>query len=556
MLYRLFVMIELLALDTKSIKNSISMRLLSSVLSIYFLLTLLVTGIHIAVEYQDAKNEVQNVLEASEQTFHDILATDLWNYDLEQLNITAESIKGLPDITGVEVMGADKKVLFSSGNTLERTAEKEGLFWHEFTLIKTMKDEGTDLGQVRLYSDRSVIINSIKSGVYTLAINAVIKTMALVVLVTIVFRKLLTVPLGMLAQHANSIDPDHAVFKRISIAKNNNDELGVVQNALNSMMDKTVETIKKLDTVNQELEERVIERTEKLNRTVTQLDVEREALKEEVAIRQQREAALAQSLEDLKLAQGKLIESEKLASLGGLVAGVAHEINTPVGLSLTGISHFEHMVEDINKQFKAGELEEDDFVRFTKDSAELAKTIHVSLARAANLVKSFKQVAVDQSSEEIRQFDILDYLKETMTSMHSQLKQSAVRFNVQCEQQVLMMTSYPGAWAQIFTNLIQNTLIHAYDKGQQGTVTLTFQLEAQQLLFEFKDNGKGMSVDTIERIFDPFFTTNRSNGGSGLGMNIIYNIVTQKLHGSISVKSELDGGSTFLISTPRTLSDK
>ncbi|MBQ4852201.1 ATP-binding protein [Pseudoalteromonas sp. MMG012] len=549
-------MIELLALDTKSIKNSISMRLLSSVLSIYFLLTLLVTGIHIAVEYQDAKNEVQNVLEASEQTFHDILATDLWNYDLEQLNITAESIKGLPDITGVEVMGADKKVLFSSGNTLERTAEKEGLFWHEFTLIKTMKDEGTDLGQVRLYSDRSVIINSIKSGVYTLAINAVIKTMALVVLVTIVFRKLLTVPLGMLAQHANSIDPDHAVFKRISIAKNNNDELGVVQNALNSMMDKTVETIKKLDTVNQELEERVIERTEKLNRTVTQLDVEREALKEEVAIRQQREAALAQSLEDLKLAQGKLIESEKLASLGGLVAGVAHEINTPVGLSLTGISHFEHMVEDINKQFKAGELEEDDFVRFTKDSAELAKTIHVSLARAANLVKSFKQVAVDQSSEEIRQFDILDYLKETMTSMHSQLKQSAVRFNVQCEQQVLMMTSYPGAWAQIFTNLIQNTLIHAYDKGQQGTVTLTFQLEAQQLLFEFKDNGKGMSVDTIERIFDPFFTTNRSNGGSGLGMNIIYNIVTQKLHGSISVKSELDGGSTFLISTPRTLSDK
>ncbi|TMP38843.1 hypothetical protein CWB96_09635 [Pseudoalteromonas citrea] len=548
-------MTALIALDTQSIKNSISMKLLSSVLSIYFLLTLIVTGVHIAVEYQDAKNEVQSVLEASEQTFHDILATDLWNYDLDQLNITAESIKRLPDITGIEVKGAEGTVLFSSGKTLDKTIQQDGLFWHQFTLVKTMNDENTDLGVVRLYSDRSVIINSIKSGVYTLAINAVIKTLALVVLVTIIFRKLLTLPLGLLARHADSIDPDNAVFNRIDIAKNTDDELGLVQNALNGMMEKTADTIKKLDTVNRELEQRVVERTEKLNRTVNQLDIERATLKEEVATRQQSEAALEQSLEDLKRAQGQLIESEKLASLGGLVAGVAHEINTPVGLSLTGISHFEHMVEDIDKLFQAGELEEDDFSRFTKDSRELAKTIHVSLARAANLVKSFKQVAVDQSSEEIREFDILEYLEETMTSMNSQLKQSNVNFEVVCNEQILMMTSYPGSWAQIFTNLIQNTLIHAYDKDQTGQVTLTFAKRADSLVLEFKDDGKGMSTQTIEKIFDPFFTTNRANGGSGLGMNIIYNIVTQKLSGTITVESEVGQGSSFYITAPIKLAN-
>ncbi|KAF7769876.1 hypothetical protein PCIT_a2793 [Pseudoalteromonas citrea] len=548
-------MTALIALDTQSIKNSISMKLLSSVLSIYFLLTLIVTGVHIAVEYQDAKNEVQSVLEASEQTFHDILATDLWNYDLDQLNITAESIKRLPDITGIEVKGADGNVLFSSGKTLDKTIQQDGLFWHQFTLVKTMNEENTDLGVVRLYSDRSVIINSIKSGVYTLAINAVIKTLALVVLVTIIFRKLLTLPLGLLARHADSIDPDNAVFNRIDIAKNTDDELGLVQNALNGMMEKTADTIKKLDTVNRELEKRVVERTEKLNRTVNQLDIERATLKEEVATRQQSEAALEQSLEDLKRAQGQLIESEKLASLGGLVAGVAHEINTPVGLSLTGISHFEHMVEDIDKLFQAGELEEDDFSRFTKDSKELAKTIHVSLARAANLVKSFKQVAVDQSSEEIREFDILEYLEETMTSMNSQLKQSDVNFDVVCNEQILMMTSYPGSWAQIFTNLIQNTLIHAYNKGQTGQVTLTFSKRADSLVLEFKDDGKGMSTQTIEKIFDPFFTTNRANGGSGLGMNIIYNIVTQKLSGTITVESEVGQGSSFYITAPIKLAN-
>ncbi|RJE77147.1 hypothetical protein BGP78_09940 [Pseudoalteromonas sp. MSK9-3] len=548
-------MTALIALDTQSIKNSISMKLLSSVLSIYFLLTLIVTGVHIAVEYQDAKNEVQSVLEASEQTFHDILATDLWNYDLDQLNITAESIKRLPDITGIEVKGAEGTVLFSSGKTLDKTIQQDGLFWHQFTLVKTMNDENTDLGVVRLYSDRSVIINSIKSGVYTLAINAVIKTLALVVLVTIIFRKLLTLPLGLLARHADSIDPDNAVFNRIDIAKNTDDELGLVQNALNGMMEKTADTIKKLDTVNRGLEQRVVERTEKLNRTVNQLDIERATLKEEVATRQQSEAALEQSLEDLKRAQGQLIESEKLASLGGLVAGVAHEINTPVGLSLTGISHFEHMVEDIDKLFQAGELEEDDFSRFTKDSRELAKTIHVSLARAANLVKSFKQVAVDQSSEEIREFDILEYLEETMTSMNSQLKQSNVNFEVVCNEQILMMTSYPGSWAQIFTNLIQNTLIHAYDKDQTGQVTLTFAKRADSLVLEFKDDGKGMSTQTIEKIFDPFFTTNRANGGSGLGMNIIYNIVTQKLSGTITVESEVGQGSSFYITAPIKLAN-
>lgn len=543
-----------LSLDAGSIKNSISLRLLGSVLSIYFIVTLFVTAVHIAIEYYDAKREVSEVLVASGETFHNILVTDLWNMDLDQLKITAVSILQLPHIVGIEVVGLDDNILYSSGIVSNDNTLAKGVFWYQFNLTFRTVEFSEAIGTVRLFSDRSVIIESIKSGIYTLVINAFIKTIVLILLFILVFDRLLTKPLGMLAKHAESINPNESKAEHIVVSENAQDELGILQNALNNLMDKTSETIEKLDNLNALLEQKVEERTRQLTYTVSQLDEEQAHLKKEVNIRKKSEAALATSLDNLKQAQSQLIEAEKMASLGGLVAGVAHEVNTPVGLSLTGISHFEYMVQALKKKFEAGELEEDEFIRFIQESEELGKTIHSSLERAANLINSFKQVAVDQSHEQIRCFDIVEYLHETMTSLSGMTRRSKVSFHIQPEQPYIELTNYAGYWAQIVTNLVQNTLIHAYEPKQEGQVSMVLKQAGTQLIFQFIDDGKGMDENTVSKVFEPFFTTNRKNGGSGLGMSVIYNIVTQKMKGTVTVKSQLGEGSVFTITVPLDVS--
>lgn len=550
----------MLALNKFSFANSISNRLLKVVLSIYFVLTFFVTSVHIYIEYNSAKENIKQELLISELTFSDILASDLWNYDLQQLEVTVKSIVQSPSVIGVSIEDMQGKVLYSLGDKVTETLPISRRFGYEYPLKYKYKGESKDevnnIGKVKLISDTNVIFDRIKVSIYTLLINAVIKTIALVFLVTIFFNRLLTRPLGKLAFDAEHIDFGNIQNQKIHVESKQGDELSVLEVALNKMIEKISSTISALNDLNKKLEDKVKERTTKLNNVIEQLDEEQIALKNEAIIRERSENALKTSLVELKLAQGQLIEAEKMASLGALVAGVAHEINTPVGLSLTGISHFEYTVNNLEKQFLEGELEEDKFKEFLGNSKELAKTIHISLNRAASLVKSFKQVAVDQSHDELRDFDIIDYLSETMLSLSNKLKQSSVKFEQTHNDSMIIINSYPGCWAQIFTNLIQNTLIHAYNHGDQGHVSLTLSQADDKLNFVFQDNGKGMDEITRSKIFDPFFTTNREGGGSGLGLNIIYNIITQQMHGTIKVESEVGKGTTFTIQTPLNLKNQ
>ncbi|KZN61828.1 hypothetical protein N473_21815 [Pseudoalteromonas luteoviolacea CPMOR-1] len=531
------------------VKNSISIRLLSIVLSIYLLLTAVVTCVHLYIDFINTKKESQAVLKASESTFGNILASDLWNLDYTQLDITAQSIINLPHIAGI-VLQDDKKFILTRGDIPDSAVNTDPQAFYQFPLV--MKSGGVEnkIGTVKLYADEGYIYDSMQSGIFLLIINALIKTAAIFVLVTIVFRKLLTAPLGKLAFQASKINADDMKSSHINIAQNPNDELGMLQSALNDMMHKTASSFEQLDSLNKNLEKIVDERTLELQQSVDQLHTQQAQLKNEIEVRHQSEAALKTSLDELKKTQNQLIESEKMASLGGLVAGVAHEINTPVGTSLTGVSHFKNTIENLHKKYEQGELEEDDFLKFIKDSTALTNTIEGSLERAANLVRSFKLVAVDQSAEEVREFDIVQYLKDTMTSLNSQLKQSNIAFRIDTEREVFLIKNFPGSWAQIFTNLIQNTLIHAYEPQVHGEVMIKFVQDGQDLVVLFSDDGKGMTETAKKKVFDPFYTTNRGNGGSGLGMNIIFNIVTQKMQGAISVDSTPNCGTTFTIKVP------
>ncbi|WP_108061479.1 nitrate- and nitrite sensing domain-containing protein [Poseidonibacter lekithochrous] len=252
------------------------------------------------------------------------------------------------------------------------------------------------------------------------------------------------------------------------------------------------------------------------------------------------------SLDNLKKTQTQLIESEKMASLGGLVAGVAHEINTPVGIGITGSSHFLEMTDKLKKLYDSDNMGEDDFEDYLNSSVDLAKLINLNLSKAAELVKSFKQIAVDQTSEEKRTFALEKYLNELLLSIGNVLKRTELEVDIQCDSNIKIY-SYPGLLSQIITNLIMNSIIHGYDEIKQGKIIIDIKVIDENLVISYKDDGKGIPSENLLKIFDPFFTTNRENGGSGLGLNIIYNIITKQLNGTIKCKSNEPVGTEFLI---------
>jgi len=260
------------------------------------------------------------------------------------------------------------------------------------------------------------------------------------------------------------------------------------------------------------------------------------------------------SLSELKLTQKQLVESEKMASLAGLVAGVAHEINTPIGIGVTASSHLTAELEQLNDKFFDGSLATEDMQEYLEDAKSATSIIQNNLHQAATLIRGFKQVAVDQSSEEVRSFNLLEYLDEIVLNLKPRLKQTRHSINIQVDSNIEMNT-VAGALAQIITNLIMNSLMHAFDEQQTGMMTISAELNDELLLLTYQDNGKGMNKDAQQNIFEPFYTTKRGAGGSGLGMHITYNLVTSTLQGTIECISTEGQGAKFMLRFPRAIAD-
>ena len=260
-------------------------------------------------------------------------------------------------------------------------------------------------------------------------------------------------------------------------------------------------------------------------------------------------AELTGAMERLSQAQEQLIQSEKMASLGALVAGVAHEINTPVGIGVTAASHLEDKTRAMLEAFKAGGLKRTALEEFLGTCDESTHMILTNLRRASDLIRSFKQVAVDRSTEERRSFHLREYLEQVLLSLKPRLKKTAIVVDLDCDPE-LEIDSYPGAFSQIVTNLVLNALQHAFDPGQAGHISLSLAVEQERLRFVFSDDGRGIAPEHLGKIFEPFYTTYRQQGGSGLGLSIVYNLVSRTLGGTILVASAPGQGTTFNISLP------
>lgn len=259
---------------------------------------------------------------------------------------------------------------------------------------------------------------------------------------------------------------------------------------------------------------------------------------------------LQESLEQLHLAQDQLVKSEKMASLGSLVSGVAHEINTPLGVGLTGISQVEHEVKKLESNYNDETLTEEALRGYISTTKQLVTTIRDRLNNAVALVRSFKNISVDQHFEDMREFNLKKYIDDLLLSLQNQLKIKQVKV-INTIDEHIVIESYPGIFSQIISNFILNSIKHGFEGDANNEVENIIKISIHQddnrLVMQYEDNGQGITDATEKRLFDPFFTTKRGQGGSGLGLNIVYNLVTQKLGGTLDVVRVSPHGLGFTI---------
>lgn len=255
---------------------------------------------------------------------------------------------------------------------------------------------------------------------------------------------------------------------------------------------------------------------------------------------------LEESISTLKLTQKQMMASEEMASLGSLVAGVTHELSTPIGSSLMGVSQLISMHASLKNLYTEQKMTQSDFNNFLELSEQVNESIHINLQRIIEMLQSFKQVSADQSSNQNYTFSIREKIEQIVLSLHNRLKHTNIQLEIDCDKDYLI-TNNAGALSQIFTNLIINSLIHGFDKGQEGSISFKVFEKDNKTHIVYKDNGKGISQENLVKIFEPFFTTNKENGGTGLGMHIIKNLAEESLKGTITANSKKDEGVEFEI---------
>jgi signal transduction histidine kinase len=269
----------------------------------------------------------------------------------------------------------------------------------------------------------------------------------------------------------------------------------------------------------------------------------------------QRTIDLEESFTELSKTQSQLLESKKMASLGGLVAGLAHEINTPIGICVTAASHLSDSTQNTNALLEENKLTKAKLESYIGDANKSCTLIVSNIERAADLISSFKQVAVDQSSERFRTFLIKKYINDVLFSLTPKINKAniTILFDISHDFEI---KSSPSAISQILTNFITNSVTHAFSDKDSGQISISVQQSDDLIKIIYQDSGSGISNKNIDMIYEPFFTTNRGQGGSGLGLHIVYNLVHQALKGSLSCTSNHNEGTCFEVTFPKELHEE
>ena len=433
----------------------------------------------------------------------------------------------------------------SESNTLFvlQDIEIEG---HKHNIYYSVTNSGFIFGSISPLSDLAQEIDKITN--MTLLVGAGIGGTFILVIILLMHTAFKPFD-GVLLLIKNSIKhpqnkPNSVSVSPIEYHKNNEftpiiKELNSVYEQVNGYMQEIVETNVKLNiskaeinNLNSELEKKVELRTQQLEaKTKEAID----------------------SLNQLENTQKQLVEQEKNASLGRLVTGIAHEVNTPLGVCITAASLMQEELANMSNLVKSGQLTKSDyFERYERfDNAMLL--LQSNLDRTTELIANFKQIATDQYSDQVRQFDLKDYVLKIIATMQPKLDKSNIQIDFECEDKELMVHSIPGAITQITTKIIENAIQHAFKQMDSGAIHILLSQNEFKVFMTISDNGCGMIEEESKLIFDPFYTTARHQGGSGLGLHIAYNIITQKLKGKIECNSQPRLGTCFHLELPKNL---
>ena len=572
--------------------TSISRKLLSKVLSVYFILTFSVTGIQIIAEYFNTKSHINSELLTLQKTISGSLTRAVWELNTQQAVDISEGLIAIPMIKGITVTDEANNVITQLGEVLTLPSQaseemynehqsisslSEGLFGHSFPLIFEFSGRTTTVGTVTLLSSNDVIFARIEVGIYFLIGNAIVKTAFLIFLFSLAFAKLLTEPLQELTDQMKQLDLHDPEASKFHNMNNERNELNVLEDAYNNLIDELIEfkdklalsqretslANDKLDEQNLLLEQEVARKTSTLSSTLLRMEVQQKdmlaqqhQLEAENNRRRKTESTLITTNKDLKSsiielskAQDRLLEAEKMSSLGALSAEISHEINTPIGISITSTSYLSDIIHKLQQDINAQQLSKrtiDSFIDNAQHSVELLLS---NLQRAAELIASFKQVAVDQTNDKIRLINVAKYLDEIIRSIHPKLKKTDHSVKINCDPHIEIYT-HPGAIAQIIINLIINSIAHAFANINRGEMTIDIALDQQRLVILYRDNGVGVNEEQLEKLFDPFYTTKASKGGTGLGTHIIKNLIEDTLNGSIEAYSKESEGLSYHMSFP------
>ncbi len=521
--------------------RSIAARLLRIIFGCYFVVTVVVTVVQLTAEYKHTRNRVEREIEAMQHTFGPGIADAMWRFNDDIMRGILAGMKELPIVVGIKVVDDQGKLVRAVGTVLDEhgrhmQAQADGrlappprddglfgqIFSREFPITYQLENgSAQQIGKWTVYSNRRIVVSQVEYGFFLILVNSVIKTLALWFIFLLVVRYWLGRPLQQLSDYVGHLTIDNLGSAPLRLRRGGNTELDLLANKINEMRENILAGLAEKSALYQEL----------------------------AALNESLERRVAERTEAMRHAQDELARSERLAALGSMVAGIAHELNTPIGNSMIAASTLNDKIRALGERFEGG-LRRSDMSCFLEEAEGIGKLLTRNIERAADLVSSFKQVAVDRTSSQRRKFDLGAVVQENMSTLSPMLRK--LPFEVTLDLAPLVaMDSYPGPLGQVLAALVENAIVHGFQQRGHGRLSIVVPVPDGALAeIIVSDDGAGIAPGNLNRIFDPFFTTRMSEGRSGLGLNIVHNIVTTILGGRIQVDSMPGVGTTFRITVP------
>jgi signal transduction histidine kinase len=523
--------------------KSFKTKLLILIVSITFIVLLAASLSLAALLNYNFKNNLDNNTRSSLAILAYNLAPAVSFADDDGVRQLLSSFKTSPDVVNASVYGLNSKgelALIASYSTDGRyfpendVREYENGYFNRghFEITVPITVENDTIGYLYQYSISSQL-NKFYTQVFAIITATLLTCLLLGVIISLRFQHFLLAPLLRLVEATKMIS-QHKDYS-IRVEQQGHDEFSLLSASFNQMLDEIELHNQKQQVVEEEIRQLNLNLENKVTQRTTELAGANQYLQN--------------ALTDLEHSHNQLVEQEKMASLGALVAGIAHEINTPLGIGVTAVSHLSYLIKELSTKFSEKNVTRT-YMQSFLDNAEKGTEISLfNLFRAADIISNFKLIAVDQSSDQFRTVDLNAYIGEIILSLHPKLKRLQHKITVHCDE-TLQVYCRAGALVQIITNLVMNSIIHGFENKQQGNITITALIKDHDVHIYYEDDGCGMPAEALCKLFEPFYTTRRGKGGSGLGAHLVYNLVTQSLNGHISVSSEVNNGLKYDIEFP------